>query len=49
MVGDILEVLREEDPWVAGVEGRDELTEEEILELVDTSILEEALGLALGE
>lgn len=49
LAGDILDVLRVEDPWVAQVARRDELSEEEIVALVDTSILEEALGLTLGE
>ncbi|CAI4213049.1 unnamed protein product [Parascedosporium putredinis] len=49
LVGDIYDVLKTEDQWVAQLQGRDKLTEEEIEALVDTSILEEALGLSLGE
>ena len=40
----MLSILVKEDQWVAGLTGRAPMTEEELADLIDSSILEEALG-----
>jgi len=40
----MLGILVEEDKWMAGVLGRDPLSEEELAPLIDSSVLAEALG-----
>ena len=45
LVPDILDVLEEEEPWVAAQTNRTPRTREELAPLVDDSIAREALGL----
>lgn len=40
----MLDILVEEDKWMAGLLERDPMTEEELAALIDSSVLEEALG-----
>jgi ABC-type nitrate/sulfonate/bicarbonate transport system substrate-binding protein len=44
LVPDIVDVLEDEEPWVAAQTGRTARSRAELETLVDTSILEEALG-----
>lgn len=44
----MLSILVKEDQWLAGLMGRDPMTEEELAPLIDSSILDEALGLHNG-
>ncbi|KAK2784247.1 hypothetical protein FQN53_008687 [Emmonsiellopsis sp. PD_33] len=41
---DLMQALAEEDQWIANLENRSPLSEEELAQLVDTSVLEEVLG-----